>query len=768
VVTPPRAFENDEYLPEYSTLVLRDALDGAARQAPQVTPAGGELLGEYATDALSAGTIARAGNGWLHGLAGDGYHRVRLEVHDHAPADDRSAWDDVVETPYRSATGSMGLTHVTSGWAKADLDLGAPGVYRARVSRRPADDGGDVWRVQFWPQPGVPEPPRWLDRHGPATASGRSGWEDVLGYEAAELTWAVRAAAAGEPEGVTVGRIEVWGAEHQRPAAWLDEPLWPAPPAPLPTGHADLDANARELRRSLLAEAAGRAEALGRVAAQLGAPAPTTRRGLLALLVAAGLLATDDSRGERRYRPVAEPQRAQDVLQLPPERVALLERQDASQRYSALASDLAAVVMWAVEAPAVVSVQGLAERLLATPEEVRASLRHAADVRLLEVDGDPAERTASLRVRLLPKRGLQSSYRPEPQRAPVPGPPWNRPAAPAAAAAAAARPARPVPPGGRGEPGTVVFATPGGYRPPLGAPPRAGLVSAGGDVVVWRDGEPIVLARLPDRQPHRALETAYGIVVLSFGERRGAVVIRPDGRVDALGAELAPQLARSEDGRHLAVNESGGGRRRWSRLHLVDLADGSRQTMPGRDDECHHVVALHGGVVYFQAGHALTGTVGWSPGADPELLQHHVDQIDPLSGTRLAHDDQPGVLVVGPDGTARRVMIDPRVGLAPGGERLYAYRHSPPAVTLFEVATGAADPRVFWLPPGSQTSTTVPGHPVWEDAHHLLVSLEHHRPDVGAPAVRLDVRTGEFEGVPLTEAAGYRPLLIEPLLRPAG
>src|SRR6266540_146109 len=293
-----RTFENDEYLPEFGTVVLRDTFDPDARAA---LPPVGEMLGELATDALPGGSIARAGAGWLQASAGDGYHVVRLEAHDRAPADDRGAWEDVVETPYRSSIGSVGLAHMTSGPWNADLDLAGPGVYRVRVARRPAAEDGDVWRLQFWPTPAAVEPPRWLARHRPATRGGRSGWDEVLGYEATELAFMVRATAAGQPDGVTVARLQAWGTQHARSPGWLDEPLWRAPPTPLPTGHADLDAHAED---------------------------------------------------RRRYGFVAQPRRGQEVLRLAPERVAMLERQDAMQRYVWLAADVAAVVMWVQHVPA--------------------------------------------------------------------------------------------------------------------------------------------------------------------------------------------------------------------------------------------------------------------------------------------------------------------------------------------------------------------------------------------------------------------------------
>jgi hypothetical protein len=106
------------------------------------------------------------------------------------------------------------------------------------------------------------------------------------------------------------------------------------------------------------------------------------------------------------------------------------------------------------------------------------------------------------------------------------------------------------------------------------------------------------------------------------------------------------------------------------------------------------------------------------------------------------------------------------VALAPGGERLCGYRYLPPAVTLFEVAGGAEDPRVFWLPGGTRVGLGGPWGPVWEDPDHLVAVVEHPGRGLDAPAVRLDVATGGLQRVPLTEQAGDRPLLVEPLLRP--
>ncbi|WP_152551998.1 hypothetical protein [Actinokineospora spheciospongiae] len=121
--------EDDEYLPEYGTLVVRDGVGGDR------LPEAGGLLGELETSALS-GELATAGDGWLHGSTGDPYQEVRLEAHDGAPAVELGEWEDVLVTPYRSRTGSVGLGSLTGGVCGDELDLGRNGLFEVRVARR--------------------------------------------------------------------------------------------------------------------------------------------------------------------------------------------------------------------------------------------------------------------------------------------------------------------------------------------------------------------------------------------------------------------------------------------------------------------------------------------------------------------------------------------------------------------------------------------------------------------------------------------------------
>lgn len=178
-------FIDDEYLPEYGILVLRDAYRGGEDPEP---PEGGEQLNDGALDLLAGGTVAGAGFGWLHGNASDGYHRVILESHDAAPPPERAPWTDVVETGYLSPSGFVGLTLLTGASIDEGLDLGGPGDFRVRVSRRNAEDEGLLWRLQFWRA--APEPPRWLVRSRPVDPADTyfrtdltllAGWSELTG-----------------------------------------------------------------------------------------------------------------------------------------------------------------------------------------------------------------------------------------------------------------------------------------------------------------------------------------------------------------------------------------------------------------------------------------------------------------------------------------------------------------------------------------------------------------------------------------------------------
>jgi Family of unknown function (DUF6042) len=729
-----REFVDDDYRPEYGTLVLRDAyVAGSVPAAPPVPR-------PWPPEAQPGATIARATAGELEGNSRDGHHAVRLAVLDGAPPDDTGDWDDVVETPYRSAAGSVGLTVMTGGPGPAQLDLGGPGLFRVRVALRRGGSDGDTWLLRFWPDARPVEPPVWLARGGPAARPGDPGWRSMLDYEVLVAAGSVREAAARHGGAATAEQIDA----HQRKRAyrdgWVDAPLWGGPPpAVLPTGHADLDAAAQRRRQDAIDHRAGKEAELAAVAARLGVAAPRTRGQALPLLVAAGLLTVDDA---GRYSVAAAPPRAQDVLSLPAERVRQLERGDAFARYTELASDLVTIACWAAEQPWRTTVPALARRLLATEEEVRAVLAYATEESLVAVSAVDD----GLLLAVGPGRGA----RPAPPPPPVSTPPPPAPPRPPAWAGTRRRPSRPRP--ARVDPLAALLT---------GAPARAGLLTERGELVVWRDGEPVVLAGLAGPHWRYAVETAHGILVTDWGER--TVLIRPDGHVETLGQRFTGRPTVDEQGRLLAATEVGLGRDSRRLLHLVDLSDGSRHTMPG-DDHGGHVVAVHGGAVYV-LGAGATPSTRWSPGGDLERLPHRLTQIDPLTGTGCAVTRE-GVLLVRPDGSTRVVPVDLTAALVPGATHLYTVRKGPSAITLFDVAAETVDPRIHWLPVDVSTRSDLGGGPVWEDPDRMLLVAGTRYPPGPDPAggiIRVDVRTGAVERVPLPAGRG-RCTPVVPLL----
>jgi hypothetical protein len=632
--------EDDEYLPEYGTVVIRDD----HRTADGLPPLPNDLLGELATSALS-GTVATAGDGWLHGMAGDPYQAVRLEAHDAEPAIVLAEWDDVMETPFHSRTGAVRLGYLTGGEFDDTLDLRHRGLFGVRVARRAAEPGeqGDVWLFQFWPtdEPGLP---RWVRRTRPAVTRADPGWRQVLGYHVQEVGWF--AAGFGMP----------------RPDSWLDEPLPGDAPDPS-------------------------------VCAQLGVPRPVTRRDAIPLLVAAGVLVPDGD----GHRLAEHPPMATERLDLPAEQARSIELSATREQYIWLASDLVSVAAWGDPAP----VDGLAERLLVTPAEETVLLAFAVSDKLVEVDGG---------VRALPR-----PVPPQPRVVAVPAP---------------------------------IRATSPETSP--GGPPRAGIISGNGDVVVWRGDEPVVLARVPDEHRYRAYETVSGIVVASSGGP--ALLVHPDGTAERLPVDLGWNLVRSVDGRFLAGIEHHVGRHSWDQPHLLDLVTGEVASLPRTPELTRAAIAVHDGAFYYAAdGHAYR----WLPGTEPVALD--VRQIDPLSGTTL-RPVRDGFVVRRPGGADVPAPAGRPYELAPGGERLYAFGYQPPSAWLLDV--GATDPVEHPLPEGCDTSTSIPACPIWETPDTLLF---HHRHG-GNRLVRWHVPTDRFEDVDLGPIAGYRPFAVRPVL----
>ncbi|MET8853417.1 hypothetical protein [Amycolatopsis sp. NPDC004625] len=343
--------EDDEYLPDHGVLVIRDR--HAADAAP---PWGHELLGELATDALS-GTIATAGDAWVHGHAGDPYQAVRMEAHDHPPQITLAEWEEVVETPFHSRTGRLAFATLTGGEHEGTLELGRRGLFHARVARRaaPAGEEGDVWLLQFWPCDGEPGLPRWVRRTRPAIGAPDPGWRLVLGYPVMEVAYF----AAG------------YG--PRRPESWLDEPLRGDPPDPA-------------------------------ICAQLGVTPPESPREAIELLVAAGVLVPDGT----RHRLAEQPPSAAERLDLPDRLATQAEQAAAQARYAWAAADLTLIAAWGHPAP----VDDLAERLLIPADDVPGLLAYAATRYIEPVEGGIVARPRpSLRSTSAPLAAVQQPAR---------------------------------------------------------------------------------------------------------------------------------------------------------------------------------------------------------------------------------------------------------------------------------------------------------------------------------------------------------------------
>lgn len=350
-------FEDDYYLPEDGILVVRGA--GAGFGEDEMS----------ANDAHPCGTIVRTGQGWLYASAGDGPCVVRLQAHTDQPGDeDVDDWADLVEVPYRSLTGEVELASLTTGSGDKDLHLGEPGLYRLRVAHRPlpltigaAMEGDDeeenqsrtdLWQLDFWPVTGTVEPPRWVRRMSSAVRPANPGWTTLLHYQATEVADVVRWTSSGD--GMTVDDLRRWGIDHCRGDDWLDQPL--------------RRTNPRDDYPSL-----------AEIAAQVGVPEPTSRREVLPLFVALGVLTFDGT----RYLGVERPPMAQHVLEFPAKVVAFLEAYQANLQFTGYAADLVSVALWGGTEQCVAS---LAARTLASEDDVRGTLQYAEGRGLLRID----------------------------------------------------------------------------------------------------------------------------------------------------------------------------------------------------------------------------------------------------------------------------------------------------------------------------------------------------------------------------------------------
>lgn len=345
-VTVLGVYEEACHYPEFGTLTIRDSLQ---------TEEDGGWFEQWNVRGEPCGTIARTGHGWLEGSSGDGSLVVRLEAHDSEPPAESDEWHDVVETPYRSHAGVLGVTSVTGEAGGDHLRLGGVGDHLVRVAVKslPASDEGPtaLWVLRFWPVD-APTPPRWLRRRDPAVGSGDPGWQSLRNSPAADLL-AVVSMARDEHGRTSVDSLARWRDPRFGGPGWLGKPL-PRKP------NSELDPAA--------------------LARRLGLPEPESAHAVLDLFVAAGVLDADDG-GYRTHLPAPKPQ---DVLDLPAARKALLDQHYEHGRYASFASDLLMIALWG---GAEQTVAALAERTLVSEPEVRDTLDWAHRTGLLGIKG---------------------------------------------------------------------------------------------------------------------------------------------------------------------------------------------------------------------------------------------------------------------------------------------------------------------------------------------------------------------------------------------
>ncbi|MEU4394321.1 hypothetical protein [Kribbella sp. NPDC023855] len=143
---------------------------------------------------------------------------VRIQA-DSAEPSTAGEWDDLVEIPYRSTTGAVGLTTITMGAGEEQVRLGAPGSYRVRVAHRalsvsgelPGDEDelepSDLWQLDFWPVD-VVEAPRWLRRMTAPVGQLNPGWSSLLPYDVNDVADMVR--WNGGVDGMSVDELRQW------------------------------------------------------------------------------------------------------------------------------------------------------------------------------------------------------------------------------------------------------------------------------------------------------------------------------------------------------------------------------------------------------------------------------------------------------------------------------------------------------------------------------------------------------------------------------
>ncbi|GAA2732469.1 DUF6042 family protein [Actinocorallia aurantiaca] len=758
-----------------------------------------------------AGTVARAGDGWLQGTGSWRRTVVRFELHAAAPATEDEPWCEAVETPYTSRTGV--IESFEADGLKFELD--GAGMYRVRVLLR-REDERDRWCLRFWRVTGPVEPPRWLARSAPAVGLVPADWRKALPERVWQLYRTVQEEAAGTDAPISPERAasryesRPWPRSRELEEGWLDADLWTVP-EPLPTGHADLD---RENRREWRAAAEGtakRKKKWRKLSERLGVPLPSNLRESFALLVASGLLHAD----AEGYRVAATPPPAGDVLGLASEQCAEYAERRHRAGHLSLAGDVYALAAWSPGHTITGTAAEFADRLLISVEDFCSALPYVQEEGLTVLQpgpDDPITLTARSRwddedlvyggsdageggedehhlpddedtelLRALDAQQARHEWPADSDATFPPVPDWVEHEDPDPEAELEERLAE------AGEfferqDADEWWESPGREYPEEGAeefgsadPPRAGLFRCDGRVIVWRDGEPRILGRtdrcdlVPEDNclrdgPDVALETPYGVVLAAFDKEdfenwQWAQLVRHDGTVHMLGDTIRT-LQRSRDGRSVAIST------RDDVVRLLDLADGSAQTMPGLEDDFWlQVIGVFAGQVYVNRssvnGPPYPRSWRWRPGHAPEQLDVLLQWVDPITGTALAARKD-GRLLIAADGTRLRLPIDPSAELAPGGRLLYTMRRDPHALTFFDVHDLGRNPRIVWLPPDCDPEYFGGPAMVWEDTRHLLIPGVGHSEEP-RPAYRLNVQSGKLERLPVYGRPGDIPLFVQPM-----
>jgi hypothetical protein len=249
--------------------------------------------------------------------------------------------------------------------------------------------------------------------------------------------------------------------------------------------------------------------------------------------------------------------------------------------------------------------------------------------------------------------------------------------------------------------------------PPPGPPPRVGWLS-GGTVVAVRGGEPVDIGTCPLDFRDHAVEVAAGVLVegrmrtVSGNTRDRAVVVRWDGSVVEIGEGLR-YLTISRDGTTAAAHEIGYGRKGFVGLHLIDLTDGSRRTLPrpGTGPDLR-ISGVAQDTVWFRWRVDLTWTAG---DTEPEPST----SLPPAAGWTTP--EAPWHPYYRTPGAEKRATTNRHPARLSVGDRRYEL---PERVDFLEKAA-------------------------WEDAGHLLVEVGgFHYPRC---LLRLEVSAGTFETV---------------------